>query len=150
LNPLKDKRDLLNEYDRLHLVQLAINGDDRMRASNVEFGLSRPSYTIDTLIYLRDKYPQHTFSLIIGSDSLPTLTKWKNCDILLRDYDFLVYPRKPDNDLYLDHHRVKRLDVPSLDISASYVRQIIKAGQSPRYFLSEPVYKYVDEMNLYR
>jgi nicotinate-nucleotide adenylyltransferase len=149
-NPLKDKTDLLNEYDRLHLVQLAIENDERLRASSFEFSLPRPSYTIDTLIRMREKYPNHTFSLIMGSDSLPTLSRWKNHDVLLRDYNILVYPRHPDNDLYTDHPRVIRIAFPFLDISASYIRQQIKAGKSARYFLPEAVYTYVAEMNLYK
>lgn len=149
-NPLKEKKDLLNEYDRLHLVRLAIEGDDRLRASSVEFGLHRPSYTIDTLVHLQEKHPDHVFALIVGSDNLPSLSKWKNYEILLRDYDILVYPRNPDNDLYHDHPRFKRLSFPYLDISATYIRQLIRSGRSARYYLPDRVFKYVDEMNLYK
>jgi nicotinate-nucleotide adenylyltransferase len=94
-NPLKDKRTLLSEYDRLHLVNLAIEGNDKLKSSNIEFSLPKPSYTIDTLVFLEEKYPQHTFSLIMGSDNLATLHKWKNGDILQQNYKIFVFKR-PD------------------------------------------------------
>lgn len=149
-NPLKDKSGLLNEYDRLHLVQLAIGDDDRFRTSNIEFDLPRPSYTIDTLVRIGEKHPQHTFSFIVGSDNLVTLSRWKNYELLLRDYDLLVYPREPISNPFNDLPRVKLLDFPFLDISSTHIRQLVKAGRSPKYYLPDAVYKYVDEMNLYK
>jgi nicotinate-nucleotide adenylyltransferase len=93
-NPFKTAGSLLNEYDRLHLVNLAIENDEaRLRASDVEFKLPRPSYTIDTLIYLEEKYPQHEFSIIMGSDGFENITRWKNADVLLKKYAFYVYLR---------------------------------------------------------
>ena len=77
-NPFKERRNLLNEYDRLHLVNLAVEGDDRLRASNIEFSLPKPSYTVDTLAYISEKYPTYQFALLMGSDNLASLKKWKN------------------------------------------------------------------------
>src|SRR3984957_14698567 len=93
-NPLKPKETLLRDYDRLHLINLAIEDNKNLKVSNIEFKLPKPSYTIDTLVHLHDKYPQHTFSLIMGSDNLATLHKWKNYEILLKNYEFLVYKRR--------------------------------------------------------
>src|SRR5690606_32985926 len=90
-NPLRRRNKLANDYDRLHMVQLAIEDNPRLRASNIEFSLPRPSYTIDTMAYLQEKYPQHAFSLIMGSDNLDSLPKWKNADLLLARYPIHVY-----------------------------------------------------------
>jgi nicotinate-nucleotide adenylyltransferase len=99
---------------------------------------------------MKEKYDQHTFSLIIGSDNLYTLPKWKNHELLLRDYDILVYPRGSISLPQGDHSRIKLLEFPFLDISSTHIRGLIKQGRSPRYYLPDSVYKYVDEMNLYR
>lgn len=150
LSPFKDKASLLNEYDRLHLVKLAIEEDGRFRSSSVEFKLPRPSYTIDTLIHLREKFPTHHFSVITGSDNLQSLNDWKDASRLLREYTFYVYPRKPFENPYPDNPAIRVVDFPLLDISSTYIRELIEAGKSPRYFLPEPVFHYVDEMNLYK
>lgn len=92
-NPFKDKKSLGNMYDRLEMVNLAIEGADNLRASDIEFSLPQPSYTIDTLTHLSEKYPTKEFLLIMGEDNLMGITKWKNADILLRDYKIIVYPR---------------------------------------------------------
>jgi nicotinate-nucleotide adenylyltransferase len=92
-NPLKPSSVLLNEYHRLHLVHLAIEDDLRLKASEVEFKLPRPSYTIDTLTYLQEKYPQHEFSVIMGSDSFQNLPRWKNFEQLVKNYAFIIYNR---------------------------------------------------------
>jgi len=149
-SPFKEKGSLLNAYDRLHLVREATSDDLRFRASSVEFSLPQPSYTIDTLTNLREQHPSHTFQLIVGSDTLPTLHKWKNHELLLRDYTFIVYPRPPATNPFPDHPNIRFTDFPFLNISSTYIRDLIKAGKSARYLLPERVYKYVDEMNLYR
>lgn len=151
-NPLKTKSSLLNEYDRLHLVELAIDGDRRFRASNVEFSLPKPSYSVDTLAYLTDKHPAHKFSLIMGGDNLATLTKWKNYEAILKHYKVFVYSRPgydPVSELK-DHPTVNIIPFPQLDISASYIRQCVKDGISIKYLVPENVRKYIEEMNLYK
>src|SRR5690606_41803589 len=90
-NPFKKKQSLGNMYDRLEMVNLAIEGEDKLRASDIEFGLPQPSYTIDTLAHLGERYPQKEFVLIMGEDNLQNLEKWKNADIILRDYKIMVY-----------------------------------------------------------
>lgn len=150
-NPLKPKKTLARDYDRLHLVRLAIGDNLRLRASDIEFGLPQPSYTIDTLIYLREKYPDREFVLIMGSDNLATLHKWKNHEIILRDYQVYVYKR-PD---YVEgplsaHPHVGLFDAPLMDLSASYVRDMIRAGKSVQYLVPEAVYDYLQTSHLYR
>lgn len=150
-NPLKDKDSLLSEYDRLHLINLAITDNPYLQASNIEFKLPRPSYTIDTLTYLTEKYPQHQFCLIMGSDNLATLHKWKNYQQILERYPLYVYNRRGTvTNPYPDNTNIRLLDFPFLDISATFIRQNIKKGVNMQYFLPDAVWNYVDEMNLYR
>ena len=148
-NPLKDKKDLLNQYDRLHLVKLAIEDDTRFRASDIEFQLPQPSYTIDTLTYLKEKYSEHEFVLLMGSDNLVSINKWKNYRLLLDNYQVYVYKRinsTPDS----DYPNVKLFDVPLLNVSASFIRECIREKKSVQYLLPESVYKYVTEMNYFK
>ena len=150
-NPLKPKKTLARDYDRLHLVRLAVEDNPKLRASDIEFKLPKPSYTIDTLVYLREKYPQHNFVLIMGGDNLGSLHKWKNYEILLRDYQIYVYqrPNYELNDLQ-DHPNVQLFDAPMMNISASYIRQCIREGYSVQYLVSEPVFEFLDSSSLYR
>lgn len=151
-NPLKEKKSLLNQYDRLHLVELAIDGNDAFRASNIEFLLPQPSYTIDTMAYLEEKFPSYQFSLIMGSDSLINLPKWKNYHLLMERYPIYVYTR-PDNPPLLPLPEKSNIhildDVPQMLISASFIRQQIKEGKPVKYLLPAPVENYISKMGLY-
>jgi nicotinate-nucleotide adenylyltransferase len=151
LNPLKKKDTLLNQYDRLHLVRLAIEDNPLLCASEIEFGLPRPNYTIDTLTVLREKHPEHDFTLIMGSDNIESLPKWKNYEAILKYYKIYAYKRGEigDNDLY-SHPSVKIFDFPLLDISASYIRNFIQQGHSIHYLVPDKVAKYIHDMNLYK
>jgi nicotinate-nucleotide adenylyltransferase len=150
-NPFKRKASLLDQRQRLHLVRLAIGDDDRLRASDVEFGLPVPSYTVDTLAHLGERHPAHDFALIMGSDNLQSLPKWKNAPVLLDRYRMLVYPRPGfDGGALREHPAVRWLDLPLLQISATLVRRAIAEGRSTRYLLPDPVYRYVEEMGFYR
>lgn len=150
-NPFKRKDSLLDQRQRLHLVRLAIGDDDRLRASDVEFGLPVPSYTVDTLAHLGERHPAHDFALIMGSDNLQSLPKWKNAPVLLDRYRMLVYPRPGfDGGALREHPAVRWLDLPLLQVSATFVRQAIAEGRSARYLLPDPVYRYVEEMGFYR
>ncbi len=141
-NPLKAKETLLSEYDRLHLINLAIADNPNLLASNIEFKLPRPSYTIDTLTYLSEKYPQHQFCLIMGSDNLETLHKWKNYELLLRNYPIYVYKRRGAvENPYANNPNIRLLDFPFLDISATFIRQNLKNGVNMQYFLPDAVSK---------
>lgn len=150
-NPLKKKSSLLNEYDRLHLVELAIGNDDRFVASNVEFSLPKPSYSIDTLAYLKDKYPEHNFSLIMGGDNLATLDKWKNYEAILKYYQVYVYTRPGYSmeSVLTSHPSVHILQFPQMDISASYIRKCVADGISIRYLVADAVREYILNMSLF-
>ena len=151
-NPLKHKQSLARDYDRLHLVQIAVAENPLLKASDIEFSLPKPSYTIDTLIYLKEKYPNRDFVLIMGSDNLATLEKWKNYDILLRDYALYVYLRPGFDPGPLASHPAVRLfdDVPLMLLSSSYIRECLRQGKSVKYLVSEPVYAYLSASGLYR
>lgn len=150
-NPLKPKDSLARDRDRLHLVQLAIEGNPRLRASDVEFYLPKPSYTVDTLAFLQEKYPEHRFSLIMGGDNLASLHLWKNGEQIIANYLIYVYKR-PSHPLgsLAEHPNVRLCEAPLLDISATYIRQCIKKGKSVRYLVPEPVWEYLQSGTLYR
>lgn len=141
-NPLKKSSNLLNEYHRLHLAKLATENDQQVIVSNIEFKLPRPSYTIDTLIYIQEKYPQHKFSIILGSDSFQNILNWKNGELLLKNYDFLVYER-PGFKVNKCFENVTVLKAPLLDISSTSIRNALKQNKSVRYLVPPAV---LDEM----
>jgi len=149
-NPFKNTAGLLNEYDRLHLVNLAIEDETRIRASDVEFKLPRPSYTIDTLTYLVEKYPQHRFSIIMGSDGFQNLPKWKNADLLIREYSFIIYKRPGFDITDTWNASVQILEAPMLDISATLIRNNIREGKSIRYLVPDKVRDEIERNNYYR
>ncbi len=150
-NPLKQKKSLLPDYQRFELVFRAIADDSRFKVSNVEFDMPKPSYTIDTLTYLSEKYPKFNFTLIVGSDSLETFHKWKNYEEILKQYQIYVYPRPAmqTNKLF-EHPNVKIVNAPLMEISASFIRDGIKNANDMRHFLSAPVWAYISEMNFYK
>lgn len=149
-NPLKPKNTLARDRDRLNMVQLAVDDNPKLKASNIEFDLPKPSYTIDTLAYLAEKYPQHEFSLIMGGDNIATLHKWKNYELILRGYDIYVY-RRPNIDLgdLATHERVKLFDAPLMDISATYIRNCLTSGKSIQYLVPDVVLTYLTETKIY-
>lgn len=150
-NPFKTKNSLARDYDRLHLVRLAVGDNTRLKASNIEFDLPKPSYTIDTLIYLKEKHPEHEFVLIMGGDNLGSFHKWKNYEIILRDYEIFVYKR-PDYELgdLMDHPKITVFEAPLMQISASYIRKCIKEGHSVQYLVTEEVFQYLNSSSLYK
>ncbi len=148
-NPLKESHSLLNEYDRLHLVELAIQENPKFRASNVEFHLPKPSYTIDTLAYLSEKFPLERFSVIMGSDSLQNIHRWKNHEYLLQQYDLIVYRRPGFPAEQKEGMRLTVADAPLLDISATYIRNEIKAGRSVRYLIPDRVVDCIEANRYY-
>lgn len=150
-NPLKNKASLAKDNDRLHLVHLAIGDNPKIKASNIEFFLPKPSYTIDTLTYLKEKYPKNEFSLIMGGDNLESIEKWKNYEKILSDYDIFLYQR-PGYDVqrYINEPRVHVLEVPMLDISATFIRQAIKSKKSIQYLVPDAVFKYLEMVSMYK
>ena len=150
-NPLKPKNTLARDYDRLHLVRLAIGDNPNLEASNIEFDLPKPSYTIDTLIHLKEKFPNYEFILIMGGDNLKSLHKWKNYELLLRDYQIYIYKR-PLYELgeLISHSNIHLFDAPLMQISASYIRACLKNGKSVQYLVPEAVFEYLETSNIYR
>ncbi len=149
-NPFKKKQNLLNEYDRLRMVELALEDDDQMLASNVEFSLPRPSYTIDTLTHLADQYRSYQFNLIMGADNLKHLPKWKNSQTILKYYHIYAYPRSTAASSSLDDHpSVKIVEAPLLNISATYIRKCIQEKKSIKYLMPESVRNYISQNRLY-
>lgn len=150
-NPQKEKSNLLNDYHRLELVRQAIGDDIRFRASNIEFNLPKPSFTIDTLTHLSEQYPQHRFSLIMGSDNLETFHKWKNYESILENYGIIVYPRPGfDPEKVKLYTNVSIAEAPLIEISSTFLRESIQAGKDIRHFLPLKTWEYLDEMNFYR
>jgi len=147
-NPFKKEGSLLNENHRFHLLQLAIEGEKKLKASNIEFKLPRPSYTIDTLTYLKEKYPSHLFSIIIGSDSFQNIEKWKNADVILKNYPFIIYKRPGFEIEKTFSAMVTVADAPLLEISSTHIRYMIKKGQSIRYLVPDVVKEEI-ENNMY-
>jgi len=150
-NPLKPKKSLANDYDRLHLVRLAIGDYAKIKASNIEFDLPKPSYTVDTLAYLKEAHPDFKFSLIMGGDNLANFHKWKNYEYLLENYNIYVYNRPNFEPGELaDHPNIHFLEAPLLNISATYIRNCIKENKSVRYLVPHEVYEYLQSSSLYR
>lgn len=149
-NPLKKKETLLADYHRLQLVKLAIGDNTKLKASDVEFKLPQPSYTIHTLAHLEEKHPQNEFVLIMGTDNLESLPKWKNYERILENHSIYVYPRPgSDGGELKNHPKVKITDAPLMEISASFIRKAIKAKRDVRYMIPEETYKYILEMHFY-
>jgi nicotinate-nucleotide adenylyltransferase len=149
-NPLKKVNTLLNEYHRLHLVQQAVEGDPLLKWSDIEFKLPKPSYTIDTLTYLSEKYPHHEFSIIIGSDSYKNIKRWKNWEQLVNTFRFFVYQRPGFANEHNSLETVHFLNAPLLDISATLIRDLIKNGKSIRYLVPDKVLQEIESNNYYR
>ncbi len=150
-NPLKPAASLLNEYHRLYLVQLAIEGESQFKASDIEFKLPKPSYTVDTLTYLQEKYPANSFAVIMGSDSFQNLPKWKNYKWLLQHYPIYIYKRPEHETLpvYSEAAGIHILNAPLLPLSSTQIRKDLKEGRSIRYMLPENVRAEIERSRYY-
>lgn len=150
-NPLKEKASLLNQNQRLHMVNLAIGDNDRLKSSNIEFSLPQPSYTINTLAHLKEKYPKHQFSLIMGEDNLESFSKWKNYEEILKNHKLYVYPRPNCNSEELKAHpNVVMTEAPLMEISSTMIRKAIKDKKDVSFFVPQAVWQYLDEMSFYK
>lgn len=150
-NPFKKKASIAKDYDRLHLVNLAIGDNMHLQSSDIEFGLPQPSYTSDTLIYLKEKHPTHTFVLIMGSDNLITLHKWKNYEMLLNAYEIYIYMRPgPFDNPYPGQDNINFFEAPLMELSSSYIRECIKKNKSVQYLVPDRVFEYLNHTNMYR
>jgi nicotinate-nucleotide adenylyltransferase len=152
-NPHKQKSTLLDDYQRLHLVHLATEDYPKIKPSDIEFKLSQPNYTVNTLAHLKDHFPQHEFSLIMGEDNLNSLHKWKNFEYILENHDLYVYPRvsvNDENNDLLNYARVHKVAAPIVEISSTFIRENIKNKKNFRPLLPEKVWEYIDHNNLYK
>ncbi|MFY7810207.1 MAG: nicotinate (nicotinamide) nucleotide adenylyltransferase [Flavobacterium sp.] len=157
-NPFKDKKTLLDNHLRLEMVHLATKNYPKLKPSNIEFGLPQPNYTIHTLVHLKEKYPNHQFSIIMGEDNLKSFPKWKNYEAILEHYGVYVYPRIDTNNplsstnekKILEHSNIHLVDAPIVELSATFIRESIKNNKNIAPMLPEEVWKYIDHNLLYK
>ena len=152
-NPHKKKNNLLDDNHRLTMVRIAVEDYPKLKASNIEFDLPQPNYTVNTLIHLEEKYPNHHFSLIMGEDNLKSFHKWKNHDVILNRHSICVYPRKSKGealDKWLKEDSISLIDAPIMELSSTFIRKSIQQEKNIRPLLPHPVWIYLDEMNFYK
>lgn len=152
-NPHKKKKTLLDDLHRLAMVRIAVEDYPKLKASNIEFDLPQPNYTVNTLAHLDERYPEQQFCLIMGEDNLKGLHKWKNYEVLLANYELYVYPRISDGEhteAFKNHPQIHTVKAPIMEISATFIRNAIKDGKNIRPLLPHNVWQYLDEMNFYK
>jgi nicotinate-nucleotide adenylyltransferase len=150
-NPLKEKKGLLHELDRYDMVQAAIGDFIKFSVSDIEFRMPKPSFTIDTLVRLSEKYPNREFYLMLGTDALQTFGKWKNHQRILEYYKIIAYPRKGfDGMPFVEHPSVSLITAPEIEISSSFIRQALSEGRDMRFFMPEAAYKLAERKAFYK
>ena len=153
-NPFKEKSSLLADHHRLQLVQIAVEDYPKLKASNIEFGLPQPNYTVNTLVHLNEKFPDDYFCLIMGEDNLASFHKWKNYEIILENHELYVYPRVQEGrrpaSQFDSHPKVHKTDAPIMEISSTFIRKAIQHKKNVRPLLPCNVWQYLDEMNFYK
>ncbi|TDE55069.1 nicotinate (nicotinamide) nucleotide adenylyltransferase [Flavobacterium sp. GT3P67] len=152
-NPLKKKSTLLDDYHRLQMVHLASEDFPKIKPSDIEFKLSQPNYTVNTLVHLQEKYPTYEFSLIMGEDNLKSLHKWKNYEAILENHEIYVYPRisiEAENQMFKNHAKIHMIDAPVVEISSTFIRDNIKKGKNVQPLLPVKVWEYIDHNNFYK
>lgn len=152
-NPFKKKNTLLDDNHRFQLVLRATEDFSKLKPSNIEFKLTQPNYTINTLMHLEEKYPQHHFNLIMGMDNLYSFHKWKNHDKILERHELYVYPRvstKKELPKLVNHKMVHIIDAPIVEISSTFIRKAVKEKKNFRTLMPAKAWAYLDEMNFYK
>jgi nicotinate-nucleotide adenylyltransferase len=149
-NPFKESNNLLNSYDRLHLVSKAVENDNRIKASDIEFHLPKPSYTVTTLAYLKEKYPEHEFFVIVGSDSFQNLAKWKNFETIVQNYTLIIYKRPGFEITNNLGAQIEIMDAPLLEISATYIRELVRRNKSIKYLVPESIEQEIQNNRFYQ
>lgn len=162
-NPLKKKDTLLDDYHRLEMVHLATENFPKLKPSDIEFKLSQPNYTVNTLVHLEEKFPNHAFSLIMGEDNLKSFHKWKNHEVILQNHEIYVYPRleakgrtgeaissEAENLDLKNHSKIHLIDAPIVEISSTFIRKSIKEGKNIQPLLPQKVWEYIDHNNFYK
>lgn len=148
-SPFKKAKDLAHEFDRYDMVEAAIYDNPLLRVTDIEFSMPKPSYTVDTLAYLTDKHPNHTFTLIIGEDNLTHFNKWKNHNVILKEYGLLVYPRPQSKHSSVSHTNIKKIEAPIFDISATFIRNLLRKNKSIKYLVPDAVITLITTRKLY-
>ena len=152
-SPFKKKSSLLDNRQRYEMVYRATEDYSKLEPSDIEFNLPQPNYTINTLTYLKEKYPDYTFALIMGEDNLKSFHKWKNYELILDNHDIYVYPRISEGHIetqFDNHTKIHKVDAPIMELSSTSIRNSIKEGKNVRPMLPEHVWEYLDEMNFYK
>ncbi len=152
-NPFKKKSSLLDNHHRYEMVYQATQPYPKLKPSDIEFTLPQPNYTVDTLAYLQEKYPENRFHLIMGEDNLKSFQKWKNYEVILEHHMLYVYPRISEGTAdpqFKDHPKIQRVDAPIMEISSTFIRKSIVTNKNCQPLLPETVWKYIDEMNFYK
>lgn len=152
-NPFKKKSSLLDNYQRLEMVYRATKDYTKLKPSDIEFSLTQPNYTINTLVYLQEKYPDYTFSLIMGEDNLKSFHKWKNYELILENHSIYVYPRVSENTIttpFDGHKKIHHINAPIMQLTSTFIRKAIKQGKNVQPMLPQHVWEYLDEMNFYK
>ena len=152
-NPLKKKAGLLEDYHRLHMIHLATENYPKIKPSDIEFKLPQPNYTINTLVHLKEKYPKHEFSLIMGEDNLKSLKKWKNYEVIVNNYNLYVYPRISEDivpEEFINHPNIYKVDAPIVELSSTFIRNGIKEGKNIRPMIATKVWEYIDHNLFYK
>ena len=153
LSPFKKKSSLLDNHHRLAITNIAIEDFPKLKTSDIEFKLSQPNYTINSLAHLEEKYPTHQFCLIMGEDNLKGFHKWKNYETILQNYELYVYPRISDGSAeheLLNHPKIHQVNAPIVQVSSTFIRKSIKEKKDIRTMLTPNVWKYIEEMNFYK
>jgi nicotinate-nucleotide adenylyltransferase len=152
-NPHKTKSTLLDDIHRLSMVRIALEDYPKLKASNVEFELNQPNYTVNTLAHLEEKHPDLSFCLIMGEDNLKSFHKWKNHEVILERYSIYVYPRISEGTIktrFNNHSKIHKVNAPIMELSSTFIRNSIKTGKNIRPMLPDSVWKYIDEMNFFK
>ena len=150
-NPLKNKKGLSNSYDRLEMVRIATENSLHLKVSDIEFNLPKPSYTIETLSYLEEKYPQKEFALIMGADNLTSFKKWKNYEVILKNYKIFVYPRPGAViEEWKNHPSIIITEAPQMDLSSTFIRKAVLEKKNIQYFVPDPVIDFIEGKSMYR
>jgi len=152
-NPHKKKSTLLDDHHRLSMVRIALEEYPNLKASDIEFNLPQPNYTVNTLVHLEEQYPEYSFCLIMGEDNLKSFHKWKNYAVILNGYELYVYPRVSEGVIenqFSEHPKINRVKAPIMEISSTFIRKGISEGKNIRPLLPHKVWQYLDEMNFYK
>lgn len=148
-NPFKQKEQLLNEQHRLNLVRIAVDNEEKLKASNIEFNLPKPSYTVNTLVYLSEKYPTYEFSIIMGSDGFQNIVKWKNANFIIDNFSIYIYERSGYEINKATSANIYVTKAPLLNISSTYIRELIKRKKSLRYLVPDSVMDEIKKQGYY-